>query len=84
MDAMGLVIVPFQNLKPTAGQDQSDVQLIDLGASSLTLRGMAPHPGLVKRAFPVKRDLVAFSDQTLQVLDISDRDQPATAAKLTW
>ncbi len=84
VDSMGLIIVPFQNVNPTATQDQSDVQLVDLGASQLTLRGMAPHQGLVKRAFPVQDDLVAFSDQTLQVLDISDRDKPATAAQLTW
>ena len=59
-------------------------QLEDLGDSMLALRGMAPHDGLVKRTFPVQNDLVAFSDQTLQVLDISDRDKPTTAAQLTW
>ena len=82
VNSMGLILVPFQNVDPTTTQDQSDVQLIDLGASSLTLRGMAPHQGLVLRAFPVQNDVVAFSNQTLQVLDISDRDQPVTAAQL--
>jgi hypothetical protein len=72
-----------------AGQDagrtqanQSATQLIDLGASSLTLRGMAPHQGLVERAFPVQSDVVAFSTETLQVIDISNRDQPTTAAQI--
>ncbi len=84
VSSMGLILVPFQNVDPTTTQDKSDVQLIDLGASSLTLRGMAPHDGLVERAFPVQNEVVAFSDQSLQVLDISDRDRPATAAQLDF
>lgn len=92
LDSMGLILVPFQNPEAatgsqdggTATQDQSDTQLIDLGSSSLTLRGMAPHQGLVKRAFPVQTDVVAFSDESLQVLDIGNRDQPTTAAQISF
>jgi len=80
-NALGLVLVPFQDAALST-QDQSDTQLIDLGPSSLGLRGKVSQQGLVLRAFPVQNDVVAFSDESLQVLDISNRDQPATAAKL--
>jgi hypothetical protein len=77
---LGLVLVPFQNVGDST--DPGGTQLIDLGPRALTLRGMAPHTGLVLRAFPVQEDLMAFSDEDLQVLDISNRDQPATIAQL--
>jgi hypothetical protein len=86
---LGLILVPYQNANPTTQDpsgtqvNQSATQLIDLGASSLTLRGMAPHQGLVERAFPVQNDVVAFSTQSLQVIDISNRDQPTTAAHIS-
>jgi hypothetical protein len=94
LNSLGLILVPYQNAGLTtqdAGtQDaggtqvnQSATQLIDLGASSLKLRGMAPHQGLVERAFPVQNDVVAFSPESLQVIDISNRDQPTTAAQIT-
>jgi hypothetical protein len=36
------------------------------------------------RAFPVQNDVVAFSDESLQVLDITNRDTPTTAAELDF
>jgi hypothetical protein len=85
LNTMGLILVPFQNVDPTSTTTtpaQSATQLIDLNPTSLTLRGAAPHNGLVLRAFPVQNDLVAFSDESLQVLDITNRDTPTTAAEL--
>jgi len=90
LNSLGLILVPYQNAGMTtqdagtqdAGGSPSATQLIDLGASSLTLRGMAPHEGLVERAFPVQNDVVAFSTASLQVIDISNRDKPATAAQI--
>jgi uncharacterized secreted protein with C-terminal beta-propeller domain len=88
LNSLGLILVPYQNVDPTTQDaggtqvNQSATQLIDLGASSLTLRGMAPHQGLVERAFPVQNDVVAFSTESLQVIDISNRDQPTTAAQI--
>jgi hypothetical protein len=88
LNSLGLILVPYQNAGPTTQDaggtqvNQSATQLIDLGASSLTLRGMAPHQGLVERAFPVQNDVVAFSTESLQVIDISNRDQPTTAAQI--
>ena len=74
----GLILVPFQSASMGVG----GTQLIDLGASALTLRGVAPHMGLLERAFPVQKDLGAFSDQNFQVIDITNRDTPATLAQL--
>ncbi len=82
LNALGLILVPCQNVDPTSYQDLGGTQLIDLGTSGLTLRGMAPHQELIERAFPVQGDLVAFSNEHLQVIDIANRDAPATAAQL--
>lgn len=85
LNAMGLILVPFQSVDPmSATTSASATQLIDLNPTSLTLRGAAPHRGLVLRAFPVQNDVVAFSDESLQVLDITNRDTPATAAQLDF
>jgi hypothetical protein len=87
LSAMGLILVPYQNVDPTSTTTtpaQSATQLIDLNPTSLTLRGAAPHNGLVLRAFPVQNDVVAFSDESLQVLDITNRDTPTTAAELDF
>jgi hypothetical protein len=87
LSSMGLILVPFQNADPqstTTTPAQSATQLIDLNPTSLTLRGAVPHNGLVLRAFPVQNDVVAFSDESLQVLDITNRDTPASAAELDF
>ncbi len=74
----------IREVDPGTRSERQHTQLIDLGPSSLTLRGAAPHQGFVKRAFPVQNDVVAFSDETLQVLDISNRNQPSTAAQISF
>jgi len=87
LSTMGLILVPYQTVDPTIATTtpaQSATQLIDLNPTSLTLRGAAPHNGLVLRAFPVQNDVVAFSDESLQVLDITNRDTPTTAAELDF
>ena len=90
LNTLGLILVPFQSVDPTSTTTttttpaQSATQLIDLNPTSLILRGTAPHNGLVLRAFPVQNDVVAFSDESLQVLDITNRDTPTTAAELDF
>jgi hypothetical protein len=87
LSSLGLILVPYQNTTQDDGgtqSNQSATQLIDLNPSSLTLRGMAPHEGLVERAFPVQSDIVAFSTESLQVIDIGNRDQPITAAQINF
>ncbi|MHB8421077.1 MAG: beta-propeller domain-containing protein [Myxococcales bacterium] len=82
LDTLGLILVPFQNVDPATNQPSGGTQLIDLNAASLTLRGMASQQGLVERAFPVQSDVVAFSEQWLQVIDITNQDRPATVTQL--
>jgi uncharacterized secreted protein with C-terminal beta-propeller domain len=80
LQQMGLILVPYQNVGNTA--DPGGTQLIDYAPGGLTLRGAASHTGLLLRAFPVQNDVAAFSDQYLQVMDITNRDTPATVATL--
>jgi hypothetical protein len=82
LDASGLVLVPFQGWDPGSWSWVGGVQLIDLGAGGLTLRGVLDHPGQVARAFPVGpaapggSQFAALSDQRLQLFDATDRDAP--------
>jgi hypothetical protein len=78
---MGLILAPYQNVGDTTNPGAT--QLIDLSPNGLTLRGTAPHDGLLERAFPVQSDVAAFSDQGLQVIDITNRDTPTTVAMLS-
>jgi hypothetical protein len=77
---MGLVLVPYQNVGDAG--DPGDTQLIDFSPTGLTLRGAAPHSGLLERAFPLQNDVAAFSDQDVQVIDITNRDTPMNVATL--
>jgi hypothetical protein len=78
----GLILVPFESWDDTSYTYNGGTQLIDLNATSLTLDGMASQQGFVERAFPVQNEIVAFSDQTLQVLDASNRNNPVTVAQI--
>jgi hypothetical protein len=84
LDAQGLVLVPFQGWDPKSWSWVGGVQLIDLGASTLALRGLLAHPGQVSRAFPLgpAGQLAALSDQRLQLVDATDRDAPRERAGL--
>jgi hypothetical protein len=78
LDASGLVLVPFQGWDPASWSWLGGVQLVDLGRSTLALRGFLAHPGRVARVFPVGAadQLAALSDQRLQLVDATDRDAP--------
>ena len=82
LSSMGMILVPFQSWDYTNYTYTGGTQLIDLGATSLTLRGLASQQGFVERAFPMQNDVVAFSDRSLQVVDISNRDQPTAVGTL--
>ena len=73
--------MPYQNVGDTT--DPGATQLIDFSPTGLNLRGAAPHSGLLERAFPLQNDVAAFSDQDLQVIDITNRDTPMTVATLS-
>ncbi len=80
LQQLGLILVPYQNVRDTTAPGAT--QLIDFSPNGLTLRGAPPHDGLLERAFPVQNDVAAFSDQDLQVIDITNRDTPTTVATL--
>jgi hypothetical protein len=82
LDNLSLILVPFQSWNSDNWSYEGGTQLIDYSASGLTLRGFADHAGSITRAFPVADKLVALSDQSLQVIDATDRDHPATVADI--
>jgi hypothetical protein len=85
LDTLGLIVVPYQSWDSSSWQYQGGTQLVDFTTQSLTLRGFAPHAGAITRAFPLPNaanTLAALSDQSFQVLDISNQDQPAEQAVL--
>lgn len=82
LDALSLVIVPFQAWDHASWTSRGGTQLVDYTRDSLTLRGFAAHSGAVSRAFPVEDRLVAMSDQSLQILDATDRDHPIEVAQI--
>jgi len=86
LDGPGLILVPFMQW---AEDDQTGwwrmsggVQLVDFTNDTLTLRGHARHDGYIRRAMIHDQRLVTLSDQRLQVLDITDKDNPVHTADL--
>jgi hypothetical protein len=61
-----------------SGNYRSGVQLIDWKDDDLTLRGVAPARGRVRRAFTHAQRLLTVSDTELASFDYADRDNPAT------
>jgi uncharacterized secreted protein with C-terminal beta-propeller domain len=78
-----LVVVPFtDNVWQTeACVPEHHVQLVELGATSLTLRGeSSAHRGPVLRTVPIGEQLYALGEREAAALDISNRDAPRIAA----
>ena len=82
LDSIGLILVPFQSWDYRYFTYQGGSQLIDFQPTSLTLRGFLPHAGSISRVFPIGSHLAALSDQSLQMIDASDRDHPVEMANL--
>ncbi|HTM45668.1 MAG TPA: beta-propeller domain-containing protein [Polyangiaceae bacterium] len=90
LDDAGLILMPFSgwvndstNTQPyCAGTWRSGIQLIDWASDTLTLRGVAPTQGSARRGFLHNDRLFAMSDDRVETFDISDRDTPATTAKV--
>ncbi len=82
LDAMNLILVPYESWDDQNWTYNGGTQLIDFTPTSLTLRGFAPHAGAITRAFPVGNMLVALSDQSLQVLDPTNRDNPVEVSAI--
>jgi hypothetical protein len=82
IDALNLILVPYSSWDNTNWTYSGGTQLVDFSPAGLTLRGFAPHQGIITRAFPVQDKIVALSDLSLQILDISNRDTPLEASRL--
>jgi uncharacterized secreted protein with C-terminal beta-propeller domain len=81
----GLVVVPYtQNVWAEAGcVSEHHVQLVELGALGLTLRGdSSSHQGGVRRTVPIGEELYALGEREVAALDISDRDAPRVVASI--
>ncbi|MDB4985843.1 MAG: uncharacterized protein JWN04_1021, partial [Myxococcaceae bacterium] len=89
LDDQGLILVPFSgwNYTDTKGYCyntyRSGTQLIDLKGDDLSLRGAAPSRGEARRAFLHNEKLLTVSDEAIDTYDISNRDAPTEAGRLT-
>jgi hypothetical protein len=80
----GLILVPYSG--DTTNGYASQVQLIDLGADSLTKRGAIEHDLQPRRATVYSQRILSISGQELLAVDATNRDQPKvmTALELAW
>jgi hypothetical protein len=81
----GLVVVPYTTAAwgQTGCETEHHVQLVDLHATDLSLRGAtSPHEGAVRRTLPVGADLYALGEGEVAALDISNRDDPRVVASI--
>lgn len=80
----GLVLVPYGEWSSQGYATQ--VQLIDLGDSTLTKRGVIPHNMQPRRATTFGDRILSVSGTELLVVNSSNRDHPAVTAnlELSW
>lgn len=76
-----LLVLPFSDY--TEGAYRTRMQLIDVGMDSLTRRGVISSEFNGRRSQLFGSDLVAVSGRELQVIDLSDRDQPEVTGRLS-
>jgi hypothetical protein len=80
----GLLLVPYQGW--SSNGYASAVQLVDLGSSTLTARGLIRHSIQARRATLHRDRIVSVSGRELLTVNATDRDQPlvASATDLSW
>ena len=71
-----------ENQYECAGTYRSGVQIIDWLDDDLTLRGLVPARGNVRRAFTHDQRIVTVSDTQLATFDYADRDAPGARDEL--
>jgi hypothetical protein len=77
----GLILVPFSG--DTTNGYASSVQLVDLGANSLTARGVIEHQFQPRRATVYTDRILSISGWELLSVDASDRDHPVLRGSTT-
>ncbi len=78
----GLILLPFSSYDQEAGEYVDYLQIIGLGADSLSERGVIDHRGLVRRAGLLDESLWILSDLAFQTVDIADLDAPVSLARV--
>ncbi|HVJ94862.1 MAG TPA: beta-propeller domain-containing protein, partial [Labilithrix sp.] len=78
-----LVVLPFSGWSPNSQSYMNGVQLIEYDTGSITTKGSARSKGWVERGVFVKNRLVSLSDQSLNVIDYSDRATPKVIKEMT-
>jgi hypothetical protein len=79
----GLILFPFSAWSKSEGKQVGGVQLIDLGAGALTLRGLIRDAGWVERGVPRgPTDVLTLGSEVFQAVDITNRDQPRLRSRL--
>ncbi|MBI2929351.1 MAG: beta-propeller domain-containing protein [Verrucomicrobia bacterium] len=79
----GLLLVPFSSW---SAEQREGVQLIDLGADTLTKRGVIAHDVSPRRATIHRDRILSLSGRELLSVDATDRDQPVVrgGVELSW
>ena len=78
----GLILVPVSGWDSETSF-ASQVQLIDLGATSLTARGVINQPFEPRRATVFGTRILSISSHELLTVDAADRDHPAVTSDVT-
>jgi hypothetical protein len=76
----GLILVPFEGW--SNGVYESQVRLIDLGDTALTVRGAIGGNRQIRRTLLHRQRLIALSGKELLSVDIEDRDRPEVKGAL--
>lgn len=86
LDDMGLILLPYNiSTNDEKGNYKYDtrLQLIDYSASKLNARGWVSQKGEVLRSRSASNRLFSVSDNQVQVIDATNRDNPKVTAQLT-
>ena len=80
-----LLAVPLSNnvWRGSRCEARHGVQLLDLGATQLELRGWIPQEGRVRRTVPVGGRLLTVTDQEVATVDVASRGAPDVTSSLT-
>lgn len=85
VDDLGLILLPYTSSDYISGTYKSEnrLQFIDFSDTDLTARGSVTQKGSVLRGRSYSNRVFSMSDDELQVIDASNRDNPQVTANLT-
>ncbi len=76
-------MLPFSGWSSSSYEYMNGVQLIEYDTGSITTKGSARSTGWVERGVFAKNRLFSLSDQSLSVIDYSNRNNPKVLKELT-